>query len=430
MFHPYCFYVLHTYCVLHTYYVLHPYCGYLHAECMYTHFLWPWLVCVYGCMYAYMYVTFLRFCSQGHEEMCIVCYAFMLVFCLYFVYMYVHVCIMHVYIYTHTHTLTYSCNVMLQPPRGPYMHTYMHTYTCLLTYTRICRMQVPDVSLYTIIHMHVHTNQYMYTHVFTCEYIYIYIYIYIHTYRPPRGHTEKLLSKIREQVPDVVLRTTFITGFPGETPQDHKELVRYVRTRVYTFVCMLCMYVYVHMYVWCKLHSSHDYRGKLRRTTRSCASLGLGFRVYVHAYIQIVYICIHMHTHVGLSKNGGSSELVCFRIRMRKELRRPSCLTRYVCVNTYICIHITYTCIHIHTYAYMYTHTHTHTHTNTHARHARARPYTHTHTHIYVHVIYVHTCEDAFKRACIYIYIYIHACMHICIRWHLLFSFLPCTGHA
>jgi len=43
--------------------------------------------------------------------------------------------------------------------------------------------------------------------------------------RPPRDHTVKLLAKIKERVHGVVLRTTFITGFPGETEEDHKELV-------------------------------------------------------------------------------------------------------------------------------------------------------------------------------------------------------------
>ncbi len=40
--------------------------------------------------------------------------------------------------------------------------------------------------------------------------------------------TYKLLEQIRTQVPDIHLRTTFITGHPGETEQDFQELIRFV----------------------------------------------------------------------------------------------------------------------------------------------------------------------------------------------------------
>lgn len=43
--------------------------------------------------------------------------------------------------------------------------------------------------------------------------------------RPARDHTETLLAKLRERIPDLALRTTFITGFPGETEQQHQNLV-------------------------------------------------------------------------------------------------------------------------------------------------------------------------------------------------------------
>ncbi len=43
-----------------------------------------------------------------------------------------------------------------------------------------------------------------------------------------RGHDrnklERLLKKFRDEVPDVTLRTTVMTGFPGETEEDFKEL--------------------------------------------------------------------------------------------------------------------------------------------------------------------------------------------------------------
>ena len=39
---------------------------------------------------------------------------------------------------------------------------------------------------------------------------------------------DKLLDRIRRQVPDVTLRTTFIVGFPGETDEEFGELERFI----------------------------------------------------------------------------------------------------------------------------------------------------------------------------------------------------------
>lgn len=38
------------------------------------------------------------------------------------------------------------------------------------------------------------------------------------------------VDTLREQIPDIVLRTTLITGFPGETQEDHEELMEFVDT--------------------------------------------------------------------------------------------------------------------------------------------------------------------------------------------------------
>jgi ribosomal protein S12 methylthiotransferase len=39
----------------------------------------------------------------------------------------------------------------------------------------------------------------------------------------------ELVERIRERLPDVVLRTTFIVGFPGESDEQFKELIDFVR---------------------------------------------------------------------------------------------------------------------------------------------------------------------------------------------------------
>ncbi|GLC40997.1 hypothetical protein PLESTB_000953900 [Pleodorina starrii] len=47
--------------------------------------------------------------------------------------------------------------------------------------------------------------------------------------RPPREHTLRLLSTLRSRIPGLALRTTFISGFPGETEEQHRELVDFVK---------------------------------------------------------------------------------------------------------------------------------------------------------------------------------------------------------
>jgi ribosomal protein S12 methylthiotransferase len=46
--------------------------------------------------------------------------------------------------------------------------------------------------------------------------------------RVNRSETEKLLDKLRTSIPKLVLRTTFITGFPSETDAEFEELVDFV----------------------------------------------------------------------------------------------------------------------------------------------------------------------------------------------------------
>jgi len=47
--------------------------------------------------------------------------------------------------------------------------------------------------------------------------------------RPPQAHTMTLLRTLRNRIPNLALRTTFISGFPGESQVDHEELVAFVR---------------------------------------------------------------------------------------------------------------------------------------------------------------------------------------------------------
>ena len=37
-----------------------------------------------------------------------------------------------------------------------------------------------------------------------------------------------MIKRIRREIPDIALRTTLITGFPGETKSQHKELMEFV----------------------------------------------------------------------------------------------------------------------------------------------------------------------------------------------------------
>lgn len=45
-----------------------------------------------------------------------------------------------------------------------------------------------------------------------------------------RKNIEKLILKLRKEIPDVIIRTTFIVGFPGETMEEFTELYEFVKT--------------------------------------------------------------------------------------------------------------------------------------------------------------------------------------------------------
>lgn len=44
-----------------------------------------------------------------------------------------------------------------------------------------------------------------------------------------RESLEKLIRRVREKVPGIAIRTTFIVGFPGETEEDFEELIKFVQ---------------------------------------------------------------------------------------------------------------------------------------------------------------------------------------------------------
>jgi len=46
--------------------------------------------------------------------------------------------------------------------------------------------------------------------------------------RTDQNRLVKIIAKLRKQIPDICLRTTLITGFPGETPEDHIALIQFV----------------------------------------------------------------------------------------------------------------------------------------------------------------------------------------------------------
>ena len=46
--------------------------------------------------------------------------------------------------------------------------------------------------------------------------------------RTDRADLERIVGRLREALPDIVLRTTLISGFPGETEAEHRELLSFV----------------------------------------------------------------------------------------------------------------------------------------------------------------------------------------------------------
>lgn len=46
--------------------------------------------------------------------------------------------------------------------------------------------------------------------------------------RTSKEQLKDIMKKLRREIPDIAIRTTLITGFPGETPEQHEELMEFV----------------------------------------------------------------------------------------------------------------------------------------------------------------------------------------------------------
>ncbi len=46
--------------------------------------------------------------------------------------------------------------------------------------------------------------------------------------RTSRAELENIIGRLREEIPDIALRTTLITGFPGETEEDYEQVLEFV----------------------------------------------------------------------------------------------------------------------------------------------------------------------------------------------------------
>jgi ribosomal protein S12 methylthiotransferase len=58
--------------------------------------------------------------------------------------------------------------------------------------------------------------------------------------RVTRAQTERLLDRLRERIPELVLRTTLIAGFPGESEEQFAELLEFVRQRRFERLGVFC----------------------------------------------------------------------------------------------------------------------------------------------------------------------------------------------
>ncbi len=53
-------------------------------------------------------------------------------------------------------------------------------------------------------------------------------------------NTRKIIEDIKTKYPDIILRTSLITGFPGETERDFKEMVSFVKENYFEHIGIFC----------------------------------------------------------------------------------------------------------------------------------------------------------------------------------------------
>lgn len=58
--------------------------------------------------------------------------------------------------------------------------------------------------------------------------------------RTDRAELERVIAAIRKKIPDAVLRTTLISGFPGETEEDHRNLLDFVKKANFDRLGVFC----------------------------------------------------------------------------------------------------------------------------------------------------------------------------------------------
>jgi ribosomal protein S12 methylthiotransferase len=58
--------------------------------------------------------------------------------------------------------------------------------------------------------------------------------------RSSEAETRRLIGKLREEVPGIAIRTSFIVGFPGETDEDFKKLVQFVEETRFDRLGVFC----------------------------------------------------------------------------------------------------------------------------------------------------------------------------------------------
>lgn len=49
-----------------------------------------------------------------------------------------------------------------------------------------------------------------------------------------RAEIEGLIDKLRSNIPDIAIRTTFISGFPGESEEDHEQTIEFIKKARFT----------------------------------------------------------------------------------------------------------------------------------------------------------------------------------------------------